>query len=207
MPLVAFANMSYKPSDFFLGVIDLFGILIPGAVACLLFLDVAQHDIFNDHLLPQLRGDVPAAAAFLVAAYLLGLVADALGSVSLDWLTDRLYRNRKEAAHGLLIGRAKTIRVAELGSDEGMTSGFRWARVSVYATSPEGTRAVERLEASAKLFRSLTVVLVAACVKFAVAGFVVAALVSLAVAALTLSRTAVQRWQRDKAAFEYYMVG
>jgi hypothetical protein len=198
--------MNYKPSDLYLGVVDLFGILLPGALACLLFLDIAQRWIFNDSLLPKLHGDVQLVAAFVIGAYLLGLITDAIGSVGLDWLTDRLYRRKKEKAHDSLVARARSIRTAELGGDVQLTSEFRWARASVYARSPEGARAIERLEANAKLFRSVTVVLVVACVKFSVQGLFVAALLSLGVAVLTLSRTAVQRWQRDKTTFEYYVV-
>jgi hypothetical protein len=198
--------LSYKPSDLYLGVVDLFGILLPGALAALLFLDVGQRYIFNDELVPRLHGDFETIAAFVVGSYLLGLFADAIGSLGLDWLTDRTYRTRKLKAHAALMSQVAWLRKQELGRDTQLTSDFRWARASVYTRTLEGTRAIERLEASAKLFRSVTVVLVAATVKLALEGHPLAALVSLSLGALVLSRTAVQRWQRDKSTFEYYLI-
>jgi hypothetical protein len=90
------------------------------------------------------------------------------------------------------------------------TSDFRWARLWVTKHSPEGRTAVERLEASAKLFRGLTVAFLFGGLWFGLGRYAFGlqprwdvCLVSLGLACLWLYRDAVKRWQRDKTAFEY----
>lgn len=81
-----------KPSDFFLGVTELFSILLPGAAIAFiaLFWGVRAHDyIPSDHLLASLLDLNSAAgwAAFLVLSYILGHVVASLGP-NLDVLYD-----------------------------------------------------------------------------------------------------------------------
>ena len=196
--------MPYKPSDFFLGVVELYGVLLPGAALAFLFSADAS-SIFNGRILPRLNGPAEVGVAFVVASYILGQGLDAIGSLVLDWFTDWSYKDRKLKASPKLVAEAEKIRRGMLGDNQDMVSGFRWARTCVALLSPEGTRAVERLEAEAKFFRSLTVLLVIAAIKFAVSGAVVLAVAGLAFGGLALARTAVERWQRNKTTYEFFI--
>src|SRR5215831_14859087 len=60
--------MDYKPGDFFIGVIDLFGILVPGAV--LLFLHGPS--LITLLLLPFDRNQTALWVAFFVGSYVIG---------------------------------------------------------------------------------------------------------------------------------------
>ncbi len=197
--------MPRKPGDFFLGVVELFGILLPGAILAFLLAGPAA-SMFDGRVLPGLTGDVQRGAAFLVAAYVLGQGLDALGSLVLDPLTNRLYREGRVREHRRLFARARAVRDGELGSHASMeVSAFRWARTQVALRSPDGARAVERLEAEAKFFRSLTLVLAVAAVRFAFAGVLPLAIGLALFAGLSATRTAIERWQRDKTALEFYV--
>lgn len=75
--------MSFKPSDFFLGVVNFLGVLVPGAVFLFLLLR---------HLPAQAWLQRPNWTAFAVAAYILGcllLAASEILNLTVDWLTKR----------------------------------------------------------------------------------------------------------------------
>ena len=79
-----------KPSDAFLGVIDFFSTLIPGAIA--LFLLIDQSWLHAPEGWPViLRGSTEGWVVFLVSAYVVGHVIASLGSMLFDWLYDRIY--------------------------------------------------------------------------------------------------------------------
>jgi hypothetical protein len=61
-------TMAYKPGDFFVGVIDFFGILVPGAV--LLFLD--RDCAVNSVSLPLTGNQTALWVVFLVGSYVVG---------------------------------------------------------------------------------------------------------------------------------------
>lgn len=199
-------GFSFKPGDFYVGLVDFFGVMLPGALLTLLGFDASDAYLFNGRFMPVLHGELAVGAAFLGASFLLGKAADALGSVMFDWLTDRTYRSWKADAHKSLIAKAAAVRQRHLGEEHrDMVSEFRWARVAVRETSPSGALAVERLEASSKLLRGLTIFLLIAAGKFFWLGSPIAGLITLLLAPLALWRCAVERWQRDKTALEHYV--
>lgn len=92
-----------KPGDFFLGVTDLFSVLLPGAVIAFIAMKAEQSlrppaDLFG---LLQLK-DAPGFTAFLVCSFLLGHLADMIGASFLDGLYDLLYADFKRSGIGLL---------------------------------------------------------------------------------------------------------
>jgi hypothetical protein len=83
-----------KRGDLFVGVTDLFSILLPGAMATFLVMKAEQSagwDLFD---LIKLR-DVPGYTAFLVCAYLFGNLLDIFGAVTLDRLYDLSYADQQ----------------------------------------------------------------------------------------------------------------
>lgn len=80
--------MDQKPSDFFVGVIDFFAILLPGALLSYAYMDLARADVLGK-ILPAADGDARGLALFIFASYLLGHFIFLLGS-ELDFLYDSI---------------------------------------------------------------------------------------------------------------------
>jgi hypothetical protein len=91
-----------RPGDFFVGVTDLFSVLLPGAVVTFVGMKAEQSlnppsDLFG---LLQLR-DVPGYMAFVVCAFLSGHLVDMIGASVLDRIYDLLYADFKRSGVGL----------------------------------------------------------------------------------------------------------
>ncbi len=82
--------MSFNPQNFFIGLMDFFSILLPGALLTWLLMDEVGPAVLGDRY-AKLEG-TQAWAAFLFASYLLGHLVFLLGSWLdgiYDWLRDR----------------------------------------------------------------------------------------------------------------------
>jgi hypothetical protein len=84
-------SMSAEPEKFFVGVVELFSILLPGAVFAYLVKDRAGSVLIGPEYarLPE----VEAWAVFLVASYLLGHFIFLIGA----WLLDDIYDDARDA--------------------------------------------------------------------------------------------------------------
>ena len=90
-----------KPGDFFVGVTDLFSVLLPGAVVSFIAMRAEQSlcppaDLFG---LLKLK-DVQGYTAFLVCAFLLGHLVDMIGASVIDRLYDLTYADFKRSGTG-----------------------------------------------------------------------------------------------------------
>ena len=63
--------MGFKPEDFFVGVIDFFAILLPGAVLSFVMIDFAHGHVFGN-VLPSIRTEGQGWVLFAFSSYLLG---------------------------------------------------------------------------------------------------------------------------------------
>lgn len=157
----------YKPKDVFLGAIDLFAILLPGAVLCFFFRDEAER------LLPdRARSHAVDWVAFVVASYVLGHLLSLIG----DFVLDRMYSRirpywfdagRRNALHARARREVEQLLGGALREDE---APAKWAISAIAVARPELLGQLERKEADQKLFRSLVIAFVAASVRFAVDG-------------------------------------
>ena len=91
-----------KPSDFFLGVTDLFSILLPGAALTYVLDRLELHEIglgrASDTLgLLHMTGTPQGYVAFLVFAYLAGHGVDMFGAFFLDGMYDLTYAHMKRS--------------------------------------------------------------------------------------------------------------
>src|SRR5450631_1768184 len=85
-----------KPADFFVGVTDLFSVILPGAALAYVCYLVEKHtgsDVLGFRALGMYEGYL----AFFVAAYLLGHVMDMVGAATLDNLYDLTYAHWKRS--------------------------------------------------------------------------------------------------------------
>lgn len=85
-----------KPSDFFIGVIDFFSTLVPGALAT--YLLISLHWEVPTRWPHIERGSAEGWVVFIVSAYVLGHLIAAIGSSLLDRLYDRVYARWRRSA-------------------------------------------------------------------------------------------------------------
>lgn len=178
--------MNLEPQKFFIGLIDFFSILLPGALLTYLVKDNAGPLILGARY-GNLAG-TEGWAVFLFSSYLLGHFIFLLGSWLLD---DYLYDRIRTATHDeqikrLALGRKPPSRVMRLvagwfikkGSDKAVAgavrikehyldpvgassaiNAFQWCKARLALEHSSALVAVQRFEADSKFFRSLIIVL------------------------------------------------
>jgi len=155
--------MDVKPSDFFLGPIDLFAVLVPGALGCFLIRDLAASYVFGA---TQPTG-IERWIALALGSYILGHLLLALGFlVTLPYSTSasrdlRLFDPK-------LFESATKLMVETIGAESGVNP-YWWAYAVVRLQSPIGSADVERADVGVKFFRSLVILLILALIRFALA--------------------------------------
>jgi hypothetical protein len=172
-----------KPTDFFLGITDLFSVLLPGACIAFVGLKVAEHrptDLLGKLGLSAYEG-YEGYIAFFVVAYLLGHLMDYGGSQVWDEGYDRMYARRKRSralkrAEELLKTRSETseegrvaVKIREAKGDRllfeatrlaesSMPAGdrvYQWSRTWSCLRNPTAFIEIERMQANSKFFRGL----------------------------------------------------
>src|ERR1700687_5776881 len=147
-----------KPSDFYIGVVDFFSIVLPGALLTFLFLDFAKQNVFGK-LTPTLEGATASWIAFALASYLLGHFASLAGASVLDSIYDWTYVKYKRRKGDELYKYALELKAKTLGAQENIANAYKWAKANARQRSVSGMQEIDRLEADSKFFRSVTVVL------------------------------------------------
>ena len=208
--------MSENPSDYYVGLLDFFGILIPGAVAVAL-LRLSTHD-WMEAVKTRLDLTPPAPiAAFVVLSFLTGYLLNVV-SVSLDRFTERRQHRAFQRTSGAgVFKRASELRDIHLPApDRRLIPTYLWARSSVRALSSAWASEIDRLDAHTALFRSMTLVFALA----AFVGFFVEprythsfihnpwhiSLIFLVIAAVCFLMFKHLRWQRIQMVYQYCIV-
>jgi ADP-ribose pyrophosphatase YjhB (NUDIX family) len=177
--------MGVEPEKLFIGVIDFFSILMPGALLAYLGKDWVARVVLGEPCF-QLQGP-EGWMIFLFGAYLLGHIAFLLGSLldnPYDWLREctdlgqsrRLAKGQKFSGRGMraiakrLFGRnadAALVQVLRIKSHalsglsaENAVNAYQWSKARLSKDHPAGLAAVQRFEADSKFFRSFAIVLV-----------------------------------------------
>ena len=148
---------SYKPADFYVGLVELFSILLPGAIMVALFLDLLTESLsrlFPDGLDVGLSGWV----AFIVGAYIVGHL---LKHVSTGLLNKTLYQYYLQFRGKDLAKLKKAVQKHMLAGSPPMEV-FSWAKSVVRLSSTKAAGDIEQLEAESKFFRSLSLVFASA---------------------------------------------
>lgn len=176
--------MSFEPQKFFIGLIDFFSILLPGALLTYLVMDTAGPLFVPGY--DRITG-TQGWIGFLFVAYLLGHFIFLLGSL-LDliydwlreptparqvrrlangemlhgrfrrWLARRLFGPYDDSALRLVL-RVQNDTLRPLGAASAINA-FQWAKARLVLEQPEALATVQRFEADSKFFRSLVIVLV-----------------------------------------------
>lgn len=193
-----------KPSDFFIGAMDFFAILMPGALLTFL-LSPWSTAIFGTFL-PSLDTEPKQWAAFVVCAYFSGHLLHHIGAF-LDKIYDYTYaaRKRKNGDEKLLTKTREFMKL-DLGSDADMTSAFSWAGSYVRAKNQVAGMELERSGADSKFFRSLFLVAVVALTIFAVKCQPWAAVAAAVLAGFSFVRFCKRRWDTSQRTYEYFVL-
>jgi hypothetical protein len=146
-----------KPSELYVGVLDLFAIVLPGAIATAILAPSIGPSVVGS-LVPSPSTDVGFWVMYLTSAYFIGHLIFLVGSY-IDRLYDpvrkRLSPHYKEGAYQC----ATLIKEAILCGNECKTiNTFQWARSVLVARCPGAAEDIHRLEADSKFFRSVLVV-------------------------------------------------
>ncbi len=185
----------FDPQKFFIGMMDFFTILLPGAVLTYLFSDAAGAPLFKAD---PIQGGTEGWIVFLFSSYLLGHLVFLLGSLlddpvydkvrnatfegqvrrlaagkprpgrALRWLASRMIKDRYDAT----LRRVLAIKDAYIPDEPDAVSinAFQWCKVHLALQHRETLPAIERFEADSKFFRSFIVVLVIALGWMLIAG-------------------------------------
>ena len=167
-----------KPSEFYVGVLDVFAILLPGAIATAILAPRIGHLVIGP-LIDAPTSDAGMWAAFLTCSYFLGHIIFLVGSfVDLPYnaLREKLTPYGTESAYQC----ATRIRDSLIDVTERKAlNTYQWARSVLIAKCPVAAEDVHRLEADSKFFRSLLVVCVLTSITFFSSGRVIEGLIAL----------------------------
>lgn len=164
----------FKPADLFVGVIQLFAILLPGAVLAAAVMIVIGHTKIVAFA-PMLESKEAGWVAFLIASYALGAFIFPLAS-TLDHGADALiklwrnWRKRRGKDRDHAFRHADALRLTAFANlsptDEDPMNTFSWAKSVLLLRAPKAFGDVQGLEAESKFFRSLGVVLILTAILF-----------------------------------------
>jgi len=177
--------MSLEPQKFFIGLMEFFSILLPGALLTYLLMGEVGPVVLGSDQYKKLTG-AEGWAAFLIASYLFGHLVFLLGSWLdelydwfrrytlntqivllarrgrlLPWLARALIWLVFKRERNLAVDRAARIKrqaLDPLGAADAINV-FQWCKLVLASDSPESVAVVQRFEADSKFFRCLVIVL------------------------------------------------
>ena len=195
----------FKPSTFYISLIDLFAILLPGAIAALVIYHFNRLAI--DGFLDVGKDNTAFYSSFvlLFSAYLFGHIISQVSAYLDDYVYDRLkdkvYKDQKR------VNKVKEIRENRYGNK--MTpvyvNTFNWSVFKLQKEYPEAADEVERYMADSKFFRSLFVIMmVLGCVFLFQSGIgLTVKLACFALAAFSMVRYFKKRRKSTETAYQY----
>jgi hypothetical protein len=197
--------MDVKPADFFIGVMEFFAILLPGAILTYLLFPFSAAVVAP--VLPIPSEQVERWILFVILAYMLGHSLHHVGSLldkAYDWVYVSNYKRRD--GDDPVLEQVKTQVANQVAYADKLPSKFSWAQSYVRVNSDSAASELERSGADSKFFRSLTLVLLIAAV-IAVAQSASWLGVGLFVAALfAFWRFCSRRWVTSQLTYEYFLI-
>ena len=168
-----------KPSEFFVGVLEFFAILLPGAIATAV-LSPHLSPLFTGPLVALPKSDFGEWATFLTVSYFTGHLIFLCGSY-IDPLYDTIRRRHDPYNNESAYQCATRLRDSLIFENEQKAlNTFQWSRSVLIAKCPQLVDDIGRLEADSKFFRSLLIVGLICAIVYAVEGNATPALVAVA---------------------------
>jgi len=196
--------MAEKPSDYFLGALDFFGILVPGAVSLALL--IVWYPAQVETIATAARLGSGRIVAFAVVAYLLGYLVNT-ASTSLTRISDPFWQLTFQRSYGRsIIDRARELMHKELPDEDlDLIGSYRWALASVRYLSPSWATDLDRMTAHTALFRSMTLVITFTAIVELVHTKWMGGVACLILAACSVSIYQKLRWKNIQTVYEYYI--
>lgn len=194
--------MSFNPNNFYIGVIDLFAILLPGAIAALAI--YFHYNVGIDAFL-NLTGQQGFFSSFLLlfASYLFGHIISQ-ASAYLDKLYDNLRKKKNETDTRLNL--VKSIRRENYGNSEkdlSTVNTYDWSVYKLQQQAPNAAGEVERYTADSKFFRGLVLIASAIFIVFLGKGAWLLAVLSVLIALFSWVRYVRKRDKAKTTAYQY----
>ena len=192
-----------KPSDFLLGVLDFFAVLMPGAVVTwLAAIHVSELGAYLD--VTATENDASRALGWVLiffASYVFGHFVFMVGS-GFDRLYDRWRQWRHPKNHDRTYLAAKQVyRDVSPSVSEGHFTTLKWAKAYVQIRSPAARLEIDRFDANSKFFRGFVVVSLLLALHFGEEGRSALAVGCVVLAALSLWRYCDQRWKASELSY------
>lgn len=158
-----------KPNEFYVGVIDLFAILLPGAIAVAI-LEPRYGELIYARLITEPESALSRGVVFLALSYFIGHLIFLIGSY-LDPCYNQIRKRLSPDDINSAFKRAERIRDTIIDEpDRVSVNTFQWSRSVLLNNFPAAADDVHRLEADSKFFRSLVVVSLFASAAFVSSG-------------------------------------
>lgn len=175
--------MKLKPQDFFIGVIDFFSVILPGALVTYFLKGLLYADVFGiERVFPSPETKTQQWIVFLLATYIIGNIIFLIASLLLDrlvydkYLRDRFFKKNFDLSYHTataireqyipseswinhLINTKKLKEIEKLFRKEKreIINTYKWAQNYLAVKFPETLADIRKLEADSKFFRSLVV--------------------------------------------------
>lgn len=151
--------MNFQPSNFYISIIDLFAILLPGAIAALvIYLELREGIEVG---IKGVESDSSFIKGFglLAAAYLLGHFIGQLSAYLDEWIYDPL--KKKVFSEQNRVVKVQCIRKKkyEIKPNPVYVNAYKWSLYKLQREMPEAAVEVNRYMADSKFFRSFFVLL------------------------------------------------
>lgn len=188
--------MAYKPADFFVSVIDIFGVLLPGSLFMAIYARRLT-DSLNGVVERSLLQGGSGIAVFLAGAYLFGHILFLMGSL-LDSAYTALLPHVVKKERDQAFQAVDDLRKILLGSAADAFTTYQWCITFLRVRKAEHLAPIERLEADSKFFRTLVPVFVLIMPPLWRTGLVSFVIV---LTVLALWRFAERRWKSNQLAY------
>lgn len=195
-----------SPNDFFLGIGDFFGQLVPGAVLVAVLYRLGVIPGVNDS--PSTVAGLPhgwSITALIVAAYLVGHFVSVLAS-SLDSSYDAVRKLRWPLGNDKAYSAAKAVRDKQYPENVDAMNMFQWSKAVLLVHCRDAFDEVARFEATSKLFRTLVLDALIIAVVCAAQGNLDGAMLGVAAAVLSFWPYVDRRYKSTEMAYRHVIV-
>jgi hypothetical protein len=198
--------MKFSPSDFFIGLIDFFSVLLPGAILCWTY--SAGINLLMNNVLDFEQ--TTFTAVFLIASYIAGHFIYSLGSLFDEYVYEyfrKLFYKNRDGAYTEANAIKNEIVSGKLNPGANTAINlYKWAKGVIEIIEPPLITPIHKFEADQKFFRSFAIVAVINACYFGVTKDLPIMGFWILVFLLSLYRYINRRFKGTRQAFETILV-
>jgi len=198
--------MNFNPNNFYIGIIDLFAIFLPGAIVTFslyYFFQVETEQVlctFGDNT------EFVSVMTFFISSYLFGHIVFRIGSYLDDYIYDPLKKKKLLAKDQRALEQVKDIRRTTYhNSDQDLdvVNTFEWSYFRVARISNDAISEIDRYLADSKFFRGLIIVMLFEIPFLLNKGFWIVVIISGLVMIFSLFQYFEKRTEATKTLYKY----